>query len=50
MQMFFFRKSKGQGHNYWEAAQRARELRKKLKAERLRKKLRKAKKKVITLF
>ncbi|XP_053601086.1 extracellular sulfatase SULF-1 homolog [Plodia interpunctella] len=39
------RKSKGQGHNYWEAAQRARELRKKLKAERLRKKLRKAKKK-----
>ncbi|XP_013193151.2 extracellular sulfatase SULF-1 homolog [Amyelois transitella] len=39
------RKSRGPGHNYWEAAQKARELRKKLKAERLRKKLRKAKKK-----
>ncbi|KAM3966764.1 LOW QUALITY PROTEIN: extracellular sulfatase Sulf1 [Aphomia sociella] len=39
------RKTKGPSHNYWEAAQKARELRRKLKAQRLRKKLRKAKKK-----
>ncbi|XP_059048976.1 extracellular sulfatase SULF-1 homolog [Achroia grisella] len=39
------RKTRGPSHSYWEAAQKARELRRKLKAQKLRKKMRKAKKK-----
>lgn len=39
------RKTRGPSHDYWEAAQKARELRRKLKAQKLRKKIRKAKKK-----
>lgn len=39
---------KGPGHIYLEAAQKAREERRKIKEQRLRKKLRKAKKKVST--
>lgn len=39
--------NRGPGHSYLEAAQKAREERRKIKEQRLRKKMRKAKKKVI---
>lgn len=44
--MHFFRKIKGSGNSFIEAAQRAREEQRKRKALMLRKKLRKAKKRV----